>query len=98
MGKGSNRRQFNKKGEEAFKKNHKKVFGTSKSKSSSPSRGGSKTTYVVRNGKLIPKPPKDHPDFKIEEIPRNETFAKFVDSLNERQLRQLARAAVVSST
>jgi len=94
MGKGSNRRQFTKKGEESFKKNHKKVFGTSKSKSSSRSRDGSKTTYVVRNGKLIPKPPKES---WIELPPRNETFAKFVDSLNERQLRQLARAATVSS-
>jgi hypothetical protein len=54
MGKGSNRREFNKERERAFVKNHKRVYGTSTSKSSSSS-----AVYVIgKNGELVPKPPK----------------------------------------
>ena len=89
MGKGSGRRQFNKKRERTFKKNHKRVYGA-KPKTSSTS----KTVYVMRDGKLVPKPK----DNWIEILPipegtleHNELWQKFVDKLNGRQLRELAR-------
>lgn len=50
MGKGSNRRQFNKAGERAFKKRYSRVFSR---KEKSPS--SSRTVYVLRGKELVPK-------------------------------------------
>lgn len=94
MGKGSNRREFNKERERAFVNTHKRVYGTSTSKSSS-----SKTVYVMRDGKLVLKPPKG---IQILEIPPTpDVYWNWLQELTDRQdearLRSLASLSVTSA-
>ena len=49
MGKGSNRRQFNKRLEDSFKLGHRRTFGPKKES------GSTKTIYVVKDKTLILK-------------------------------------------
>lgn len=93
MGKGSNRREFNKELERAHKVNHEAAYGPRP-----PKRPG-KTVYVHRNGKLVEKQ-KAQGWIEIPPIPPNpaqEVWARFVDKLRDKQLTELARVATVTS-
>jgi len=93
MGKGSNRREFDKEREKAFRENHRSAYGERP-----PKRPG-KTVYVWRNGKLVDKQ-RTRGWIEIPPIPENnaqEVWARFVDKLRHDQLLDIAKVATVKT-
>lgn len=93
MGKGSNRREFNKKRERVFVKTHEQVYGTSTSKSSSP-----RTVYVMGDGKLVPKPPKGLQILSIPPMPDvYGDWQEFIDRQSKARSKPITGLGVTSA-
>lgn len=105
MGKGSKRREFDKKAEKAFKKNYNQTYKSRRSdhKSSATSSEertmSSRTIYVMRDGKLVPKRKNQIEILPVPDVivDARHAWQKFIDAQSNKQLRSLARVASVTS-